>query len=244
MKNEKVEILNVNFENISKKELLNKLVTKVSSDQKTFLVTANPEMVMYAKKDEDYNQIVGKADYVIADGYGVVLGSKILGTPVPERIPGFELMCDLLESGAKKGWSVYFLGAKNEVIEKTVSNVIRDYPGLKIAGFHDGYFKDSTEIREQIKESKPDLIFVALGFPKQEKWIDDNYPHFEKGLFIGVGGSFDVLAGTVKRAPLIWQKMNLEWFYRLIQEPSRWRRMLVLPLFVIEVIFRKTKKTN
>jgi N-acetylglucosaminyldiphosphoundecaprenol N-acetyl-beta-D-mannosaminyltransferase len=242
MKNEKVEILNVNFENISKVELLNKLITKVSTNQKTFLVTANPEIVMYAKKDAEYHQIVRKADYVIADGYGVVLGSKILGTPVPERIPGFDLMCDLLESGAKKGWSVYFLGAKNEVIEKTVSNVKRDYPGLTIAGFQDGYFKDSTEIREQIKIAKPDLIFVALGFPKQEKWIEENYSHFEKGLFIGVGGSFDVLAGTVKRAPIIWQKMNLEWFYRLIQEPSRWRRMLVLPLFIIEVILKKLKK--
>lgn len=237
----KINIFNVNFEKATKRDILNTLEERINQGQKTFLVTANPEIVMYAKQDQEYREIVSKADFVIADGYGVVLGSKILGDPVPERIPGFDLMMDLLKTADQKQWSAYFLGAKNEVIEKAVAKVTRDYPNLQIAGWHDGYFQDSADIRREIGQAKPDLIFAALGFPKQEKWICENLPHFEKGLFIGVGGSFDVLAGTVKRAPLIWQKMNLEWLYRLLQQPSRWKRMLVLPLFVIQVIFEKTK---
>lgn len=240
----KVNIFDIAFDSITKNNLINTLLNRIDKNIKTFLVTANPEIVMYAKEDREYEHIVQNADYVIADGFGVVLGSKILGHPLPERIAGYDLMCDLLESGNQKGWSAYFLGAKPEVVQKAVSNIKRDYPNLAIAGYHDGYFKESVDICNQIKQAKPDLIFVALGFPKQEKWIYENYTNFDKGVFIGVGGSFDVLAGTVKRAPIIWQKLNLEWLYRLIQEPSRWRRMLVLPVFVIQVILEKLKNNR
>jgi N-acetylglucosaminyldiphosphoundecaprenol N-acetyl-beta-D-mannosaminyltransferase len=240
----KVDIFHISFDSLTKNRLLENLFFRILKGQKTFVVTANPEIVMHAQKDVEYKEIVNKADFVIADGYGVVLGSKILGDPVPERIAGFDLMCELLSIGNQKGWSAYFLGAKKEVVEKAVAKVKHEYPNLTIAGYHDGYFQDSTHIRDQIKRTKPDLIFVALGFPKQEKWIYKNLPDFEKGLFMGVGGSFDVLAGAVKRAPLIWQKMNLEWLYRLLQEPSRWRRMLVLPLFVYRVILERLKNNR
>lgn len=242
MEKNKINILNISFENIIKTDLLRKIEKHISDQQKTFLVTANPEIVMLANQDSEYQSIVKKADYVIADGIGVVIGSKLLGTPLPERIAGYDLLVELLKMGNEKGWSVYFLGAKQEVIQKAVENIQGSYPGLHVAGWHDGYFNwDSSEIPDEIKRKKPDLIFAALGFPRQEFWIAEHMKEFDKGIFMGVGGSFDVIAGTVKRAPVIWQKMNLEWLYRLIKQPSRWRRMLALPHFMLKVINEKIR---
>ena len=234
---QKVEILNFFFNSLKKNELLKQLYKKINNKEKTFLVTANPEIVMYANKDAGYKDIVQGADYLIADGYGIILASKLLGKPLPERIPGFEIMTTLLEEGNRQGWSVYFFGAKEEVVSKAVTTVTERYENLTIAGYHNGYFDwNDTYVQEEIKATEPDLIFVALGFPKQEQWISSNINHFNKGIFIGIGGSFDVLAGAVKRAPLIWQKLNLEWLYRLIKQPSRWRRMLALPHFILKVM--------
>ena len=234
---QKVEILNFFFNSLKKNELLSHLYKKINNKEKTFLVTANPEIVMYANKDAGYKDIIQGADYLIADGYGIILASKLLGKPLPERIPGFEIMTALLEEGDRQGWSVYFFGAKEEVVSKAVTTVTERYENLTIAGYHNGYFDwNDTYVQEEIKAKEPDLIFVALGFPKQEQWISSNINHFNKGVFIGLGGSFDVLAGAVKRAPLIWQKLNLEWLYRLIKQPSRWRRMLALPHFILKVM--------
>lgn len=242
MKENKVNILNVMFDSLTKEQLLRNLTKRVGEKSKTFLVTANPEIVMHANENPEYMQMVKNADFVIADGIGIIIGSKVIGQPLPERIPGFELLQELLKIGNDSNWSAYFLGAKREVVEKAVENVRMQYPNLQIAGHHDGYFDlDSTYIQEEIRKTKPDLIFVALGVPRQEKFISSNLPIFEKGLFIGVGGSFDVLAGAVKRAPVIWQKLNLEWLYRLIKQPSRWRRMLALPIFMVHMIQKRLK---
>lgn len=243
-KTPKIDIIHTSFNIITRSQLITELLNKVNHSEKTFLVTANPEIVYYAEKHSTYQQILNKADYVIADGYGVILASKIIGEPLPERIPGFEVMNELLALGDTYGWSAYFLGAKREVIEQAVLNIKDQYPNLKISGYRDGYFVESEQINQEIKNMKPDLVFVALGFPKQETWIFENYSEMEKGLFIGVGGSFDVIAGVVKRAPLFWRKMNLEWFYRLIKQPSRWKRMLVLPIFVLKIIKNRLFKRN
>lgn len=244
MASNNINILKLSFDNITKNELLKKLEKSVKEQQKTFVVTANPEIVMYANQESEYHSIVQSADYVIADGIGVIIGSKILGTPLPERIAGYDLLVELLKTGSEKGWSAYFLGAKKEVIDKAVENIKSAYPGLHVTGWHDGYFKESSEITNEIRAKQPDLIFAALGFPRQEKWIFEHIREFEKGIFMGVGGSFDVLAGTVKRAPVIWQKMNLEWLYRLIKQPSRWKRMLALPLFMLKIINEKFTGKN
>lgn len=237
MERKQVKVLKVYFDFFTRKDLLDVLISRIKNNQQTHIVTANPEIVMHANQDSQYLSIVEHADYVIADGIGVIIGAKILGKPLPERIAGFDLMCDLLAKGNENQWSAYFLGTKKEVIEKAVKNIKVNYPQLKIAGYHDGYFNwESSEIYDEIKMKHPDLIFVALGFPKQEIWIANNLGKFDKGLFMGVGGSFDVLAGEVKRAPEVWQKLNLEWLYRLIKQPSRWRRMLALPLFILKVI--------
>lgn len=238
----KVEILGVQFDYITKSELVAALANRIQKSEKTFVVTANPEIVMHAKNSPSYKRIVEQSTYTIADGIGVIYGAKILKKSLPERVPGYEIMVELLELGNKEGLSAYFLGASQEVIEALQENVKKRYPNLIIAGAHNGYFKsEDPEILEDVKKANADMVFVAIGYPRQEEWIHQHMEQFEKGLFMGVGGSFDVIAGKVKRAPVIWQKLNLEWFYRLLKQPSRFKRMLVLPQFLIEV-FKVRKK--
>ena len=238
-------IMNLEFIDSNMDQLTQAIHHRISTSQKTFIVTANPEIVMYAQQNESYNDILKDADYITPDGIGVVIGSRILGKPVQERLAGFDLLGRLLELSNENGYKVYFLGASPETIGVTVENIQRKYSKLNIVGFHHGYFDhDDQQLVAEVKSHKPDLIFVGLGFPKQEQWIHENMHHFDKGVFMGVGGSFDVWAGKVKRAPLIWQKLYLEWLYRLIKQPTRWRRMLVLPLFLIKVIQIRLNKNK
>lgn len=231
-----VEIMDIPFVNTDMDTLVQTLDKRLEKSQKTFLVTANPEIMMYAQKNPAYFQTLKKADFIIPDGIGIVIGSKMLGHPIKERLAGFDLMMGLLNLASDKGYSMYFLGAEPSVIETAVQRVKEHFPSLSVAGYHHGYFDPNDEsIVEDIITANPDIILAGLGFPKQEQWIERHYPRFEKGLFIGVGGSFDVLAGKTKRAPLLWQKLNIEWLYRLLHHPSRWRRMTVLPLFIIQV---------
>ena len=167
----------------------------------------------------------------------------MLGQPLPERVTGYDTMIDLLTLGDKQQWKIYLLGAQQETLEKAVSNINANYPQIQIVGAHNGFFDwESNDIQREIQQSQPDLIFIALGVPRQEKWIADNLHLFEKGIFIGVGGSFDVIAGTVQRAPEIWQKVNLEWLYRLLKQPSRFGRMMSLPKFAIRILKEKLTK--
>jgi N-acetylglucosaminyldiphosphoundecaprenol N-acetyl-beta-D-mannosaminyltransferase len=238
MKNEAVQILDIPFVNKTKDDIVNDLYNQyLKEEKKAFVVTANPEIVMHARADTDYLYTLSKADYIIPDGIGVVIASRLKKQPLIERVPGFELMEELLALSNEHPIRVYIVGAKPEVLEKAVVNVKRKYPNLHLVGYHHGYFEDDNEeIIHEIQESEPDLVLVALGFPRQEKWIKENMTRVRKGVFIGVGGSIDVLAGHVKRAPVIWQKVHLEWFYRLLQQPSRWRRMVVLPQFIFHVL--------
>lgn len=238
---EKLNILGVPFDHTTMKDMLIQLRHNLQLKKKTFIVTANPEIVMYAVEDEHYRNTIAQANHIIADGAGIILASKLVKKPLPERVAGFDLMVELLQLANKEQLRVFFLGSREEVIERTVANVQKSYPNLQIAGYHHGFFKENDEtVTEMVKNSNPDMVFVALGFPKQEYWIQNNYHHFEKGIFMGVGGSFDIIAGTAKRAPDFWIKLNLEWLYRFMNQPTRWRRMLALPKFVIRVL--KTRK--
>jgi N-acetylglucosaminyldiphosphoundecaprenol N-acetyl-beta-D-mannosaminyltransferase len=237
MKNNMVEILGVNFVNKSFKEVIDFLSKQITQETKTFLVTANPEIVMYAKGNSEYRDLVQTADLVVPDGFGILLASKILKSPIQERVTGYDLAIRLLELANQNHWSIYLLGGKDSTNKKAIHNIRMQFPNAIIAGSHNGYFdwKDNI-IAEEIHATNPDIVLVALGYPKQEKWIAENMSKFSKGIFIGVGGTIDVLAGEVKRAPKIWQKMNLEWFYRFLMQPSRWRRMIALPRFVLEIL--------
>ncbi|EGA88284.1 putative N-acetylmannosaminyltransferase [Planococcus donghaensis MPA1U2] len=238
-----VHILGVPFINTTQKDFIATLETHVAKQEKAFVVTANPEIVMHSLKDEAYKQTLAKATYITADGIGIVKAAAIVGEPLPERVSGYDVMLDLLEMANKNHSSVFFLGAAEEVLQATVKKAKQDYPGIKVVGSHNGFFDwNDHQLPQQIKNAAPDFVFVALGFPRQEQWIGANIDQFDKGVFIGIGGSFDVFSGSVKRAPEMWQKMNLEWFYRLVKQPSRWKRMLVLPKFAATVIGRKASR--
>lgn len=228
------------FVNSRMEELVHELDDRLGRSLNTFVVTANTEIIMHARNDRAYFDNLNAANLVIPDGIGIVIGSKIIGTPIEERLTGFDLMIRLFHLCTEKGYSVYFLGAEPEVIEETVDKVDNRFPSLKVAGYHHGYFEpEDPSVVKEIQSAEPDVILVGLGVPRQEQWIAQHRELFPKGLFIGVGGSFDVLAGKVKRAPVFWQKLNLEWLYRLIQRPSRWKRMTVLPLFLIKAIIAR-----
>lgn len=243
MENKFVHVLGIPFLHTTEVEMIQRVVDHVQREEKAFIVTANPEIVMYAKKNPEYERTILKANYVIADGIGIVKGAGLLGTPLPERVAGVDLFKKLLRYANEKEKRVYFLGAKERVLEQTIIHVEKYYPNLTIVGKHHGYFElNSQDVLEDVKKSKADFIFVALGFPRQEQWIVRAMDEMDKGVFMGVGGSFDVLAGNVKRAPVLWQRLHIEWLYRLISQPTRWRRMLVLPYFVKEI--RKGKKNE
>ncbi|HBJ01865.1 MULTISPECIES: WecB/TagA/CpsF family glycosyltransferase [Lysinibacillus] len=234
--------MGVPFLHISQQGFVDLLVNRIEQQEKTFVVTANPEVVMQANENPTVKGYLNQATYICADGIGVVKAAQILGDSLPERVTGYDTMVKLLEVGQQKRFKVYLLGAQKETIEKTIANIHKNYPHVEVVGYHDGFFDwNNNHIADDIAALQPDLVFVALGVPRQEKWITENLDKFSKGVFIGVGGSFDVIAGTVKRAPVIWQKLNLEWLYRLLRQPSRFIRMLVLPRFALKVFSLKLR---
>lgn len=241
MENKKVNILGFDFLNSSFNDFMDKIKDRINQRQNTFVVTANPEIVVAALNDNQYAETIKKADYLVPDGVGIVMGANILGSDMSERITGYDVLLDLLTWGNKNHKSAYFLGAKPEVIADLKNIIPQKYPDLSIAGYHDGYFNDSDEIAAEIVQNKPDMVFVALGFPKQEYFIE-KYRHQNNGLWIGLGGSFDVLSGHVQRAPQFWINHRIEWLYRLIKEPTRFKRMLALPKFIRLVKKQKKQK--
>lgn len=212
-----------------------------------FVVTPNPEIVMLAREDKTLSEAVNSASLVLPDGIGIVKGAKILGTPLRQKLPGIDFAQELFREMAKSGKSLFLLGAKPGVAEKAADNLRTSFDGLKIVGTNDGYFKDNAPIIEKINAVSPDLLLVCLGAPKQELWMQENAPLLKVGLMAGLGGSLDVFAGIAERAPEKWQKLGLEWLYRLKKEPSRAKRMSNLPKFGFAVIgqriFGKKERT-
>lgn len=243
MENKEISVLEIPFLNTTEHDLVRYTENILLKKEKQFIVTANPEIVMYAQKDDHYKQILRSANIVIPDGIGIIIASKMLGTPLKERIAGFDFMQKLLHVANNHRMRIFLLGAREDVVRQTKENIQKQFPNIQIVGFRNGYFdiKDSSVLK-MVQETKPDLVFVALGFPKQERWIYEHLDQFSSGVFLGVGGSFDVISGKVKRAPKLWRKMNLEWLYRLIQQPSRWKRMTALPKFLFEIWKVRKKK--
>lgn len=233
----RVKILDLEFFSDSKQELLEDIFTRVKNNQKTFIITANAEIAMYARSNKDYLEIAKGADLIVPDGIGIIKGAKIQKKHIKERIPGIELMINLIEHANYNNEKVYFYGAKEETLNKMISNLKLKYGSLNIVGYHHGYHDDSdNKITNDIKTLKPDYIFVAKGCPLQDDWINKVIKEVDKGIFMGVGGSFDVISGNVKRAPKVWQNLNLEWLYRVLSDPKRINRYVALPKFVLEVI--------
>ncbi|GAA2979376.1 WecB/TagA/CpsF family glycosyltransferase [Lentilactobacillus parakefiri] len=233
-----VDILGIPFTNTTEKDFQTILHNVINQRKNTFVVTANPEIVMYAKANPSYEKLITAADYIVPDGIGIIMGAKMVKTPLQERVTGYDLFVHLLEWGNANQKSAYFIGAQPTVIRKLKKVVQENYPFLTIAGTHDGYFGDDRNIVHDIKRTQPDMVFVATGYPKQEAFINKNR-QAANALWIGIGGSFNVLAGTVKRAPKTWQKMHLEWLYRVVKDPSRFSRLMVLPKYLWQIIKQK-----
>lgn len=213
-------IYNKDFESL-KKELKNNL----KNNKKTFIVTANPETFMISKKDDELEKILlAKNNVIVPDGVAILKASHMLGYDVKERITGIDIAYELLDFANELNKSLYLFGAKQEVIDGMNQVIKEKYPGIKLVGSKNGYVKDKDKAFEEIIKLKPDIVMVALGIPAQEKLINKHLSKFNKGIFIGVGGSFDVISGTKKRAPKIFIKLNLEWLYRIMCEPKRIKR--------------------
>ncbi len=203
------------------------------------IVTINPEMISCANSSPDFANVIKDAQLVVPDGIGVEIGLKILGYRV-KRIAGIELGKALIIKFSKEGKSIAFVGAKPEIVDKAIKNLKSEISCLNVVYSHDGYFEDDEEVLNSLTLSKPDLVLVALGSPKQEFFISKLKKNLPEATMIGLGGSFDVWAGAVKRAPLIYQRMGLEWLYRTIKEPQRFKRIFpTLPLFVLKVLKEK-----
>ena len=233
----KTVVLGIAVDGVTMQEALDRLEAFVHDRQPRLVATANAEMVMVAQEDPELFSILNSADLVLADGAGVVWAAKKLGSGVPERVAGYDLTQELLRRAAIAKHRIYWLGAAPGVAETAARRASELYPGIITTGIHDGFFfSEDPSIIRNIHEAKPDILLCALGVPKQEKWLARNLAALEVPVSIGVGGTFDVMAGIVKRAPLWMQKAGLEWSYRLICQPSRLIRMLALPRFVLRVL--------
>jgi N-acetylglucosaminyldiphosphoundecaprenol N-acetyl-beta-D-mannosaminyltransferase len=243
-----VSILGIEFSKLSLKETVDLIDNKVSecSNKLFHIITVNPEIAVQIQEDSEFKKISLDADLITPDGVGIVLASRLMRNPVPERVTGYELLLETLEVGNQKGWSFYLLGSDEEVNSKSSEYIKKNYPNVKIAGRHHGYFReeDDTKIVEDIRGSKPDILIVALGSPLADKWIYKHRNELNAKVVFGVGGSLDVISGKVKRTPKIWKKLNLEWLHRRITQPSRKERQKKLKVFayraLVEAIRRNT----
>jgi len=225
-----VDILSLPVNSLTMEELLLLTDRCIACRDQLLLGVVNVAKLVNCRKDVELRSSLMEADIVLADGLPIIWLSRILGNPLPERVAGIDVMYELLKIANKKLYRVYFLGAKSEVLQKMIRTIQQDYPGIPIAGYRDGYFDESEEqmVAEDIEKSRADILFVGMSSPKKENFLRNWLNYIHVPICHGVGGSFDILAGVTKRAPLWMQKCGLEWLYRLIQEPRRmWKRYLI-----------------
>lgn len=238
----RIDVLGVGFDNVTMDEAVARAVALIREGGAHYVVTPNPEIVEVCRENPAAKAAVNGADLVLPDGIGVIKGAAMLGTPLKEKTPGIEFAGHLMERMAEEGLSIFLLGAKPGVAEAAAKNLAERYPGLVVAGTHDGYFQEDAPVVDSIRQSGADVVFVCLGAPKQELWMRKNGPATGAHLLCGLGGSLDVFAGVVERAPKFWSDHGLEWFYRLCKEPRRIGRMMKLPLFLVHVKQEKRRK--
>ncbi|HOQ36902.1 MAG TPA: WecB/TagA/CpsF family glycosyltransferase [Acetivibrio sp.] len=231
------DILGIPVDNVSMDEALSKVKNFLGENRFHSVYTPNSEIMMAARRDPELKKLLCEADLLVPDGAGVVLASKILGRPLKERVAGFDLTNRLFDIAKESKTSFFFFGGKPGVAEEAVNNLLSRNINIEVKGIRNGYFSEDEEdeIINQINSSGADVLLVALGAPKQEKWIHKNRDKLKVKVCIGVGGTFDVLAGRATRAPKFFQEHGLEWLYRLYKEPWRFIRMMDLPRFILLV---------
>lgn len=236
-----IKILGVKIHQVTNESAYNRFLTLIEEPQMSMICTPNTEIVMMAQGDAELKEVLEDADLVIPDGIGLVYASKIHQLGLTERVTGIDTMDRILKYANNTKKSIFLFGGKPGIAEKAEEAIREAYPNIQFKGCQDGYFKKEEEdkIIDHINEVKPDLLFVALGAPKQEKWIYANRKTLNVKVAMGIGGALDVWAGTAKRAPKLFIKCHVEWLYRLLKEPTRIGRMLSLPKFMIKVLISR-----
>lgn len=238
------DVMGVAFDDMTMEEAVSRALTLAREGAGAYAVTPNPELVLMAQKDPAYAETLAGAALTLPDGIGIIYAAKLLKRPLTGRVPGIDFAGKLMEKLAGEGSKLYLLGAKPGVAETAAENLRAKYPGLTVCGVHDGYFTEDGPVVEDIRAKEADVVFVCLGAPKQEEWMRRNGTATGAHLLVGLGGSLDVFAGTVQRAPVWMQKAGLEWLYRLAKQPSRIGRMAKLPGFLVKAVFWKDKGGN
>ncbi len=245
-----IKIFGVKIHNITFQEAIGgEVKSYLEGNDLKVIYTPNPEIVMGAKENNKLKELINNGDLITADGIGLIYASKIKRRPLKERVTGYDLSMELLNIANENNYKLYLLGGKEGVAKAAAENIQKDYPNIRIVGYHHGYFKGShnnyqnhqeeLKIIEDINVTEPDIIFVGLGFPNQEIWIDTNKSKITGKVIIGNGGVMDILSGNLKKTPDIYRKLGLEWLYRLIKEPSRIKRQIIIPKFMLQVLFSK-----
>ncbi len=246
----KTDIRGLKIDNITMSEAVLMTENALENGKKTVVFTPNAEIAQACAEDENIMKTVSFADILLPDGAGILKAAKILGTPLREKVAGVDYGENVARMCAEKGYSLFILGGKPTVAEKAAEKLQSKYSGLKIVGFRDGYFDKSEDgskpVIDEINASGADVLYVCLGFPAQEKWTEENASRLSPVVIACLGGSVDIYAGTAKRAPKLFISLHLEWLWRLINQPSRIKRMMALPKYIIGVkkYKRKNKKNN
>ena len=237
------KLFNLEIDNLTLLEALEKIDDLIASGGCHHVVTANPEILYRALSDKGLYETIAQASLVTADGQGVLLAGKLLDQPFKARVTGIDLAEALCATSGERGHKIYFLGGKEGISKKAQMAILRRYPNANIVGEHHGYFKNDIEpLLADLREKQPDILLVAMGSPYQEEFILRYQKLLNIPVAIGVGGTLDVFSGEVKRAPELVQTLKLEWAYRILSDPKRWRRTIVLPKFVLAVLKEKYKK--
>lgn len=237
----KENILGVNVTTLDEQKLMNQIENEIQQNQKVRIVAINPEKIMMAQQDANLKDLLNESTYHIPDGIGVSIASRLRGGNIRGRVTGIGMMENLLELANRNQLKIFLYGAKPETVQQAAHNIQGKFPHLVIAGTLDGYVKDVQKVITTINAVEPHILFVALGSPKQELFIKHNMEHLNVNVFQGVGGSFDVFSGNVKRAPELFRKTGTEWLYRLIKQPSRMKRQMALPLFLLKVLSKRSR---
>lgn len=240
------KILSLNISTLTKREILKIIAIRAGQKKRTVIFTPNTQILLSAQKSKSESSLLNSADINVPDGMGVVFASKLTDGKIKARVSGIDLAEDILALSQKMGYKIFLLGAKQGIAKKAKQKLKARYPYLNICGTHHGYFdksgKENEKVINEIKKKRPDIIFVCMGYPTQEKWIIKNAPALPSvRLFIGLGGSLDVWSGKSHRAPTPFKILGLEWLYRTIKEPKRARIFLDIPRFLFEVLKNKKR---